>query len=123
MIRDKVLNTRVSKRLYDKISKKAQKNRVSVSNLIRNLVEDALELHEDFHEAVDKKIKKYFSESDENNILGFQQITLSKKSVCGNCGQTIAVTENVFLALLEDSSDRVLFCVTCKNKYEATPNN
>ncbi len=63
MTNDRVLNTRVSKNLYEKIANKAKKNRITISNLIRNLVEDALEIHEDFHDAVDKRIKKYLSEN------------------------------------------------------------
>ncbi|MCX6789522.1 MAG: hypothetical protein NTZ42_02850 [Candidatus Gribaldobacteria bacterium] len=73
MINNKIINTRVSKKLYEKISVEAKKNRTNVSNLIRNLVEDALEIHEDIHEAVDKKIRKYLSETEKQNILGYQE--------------------------------------------------
>src|SRR3989338_8340153 len=99
---DKVLNARVSKKLYQKISTKAKKNRTTVSSLIRNLIEDALEIHEDIHEAVDKKIRKYLSEADKQNILGYQEIVLAKATECDNCGQSLPASATAYFAFFED---------------------
>jgi hypothetical protein len=117
MNNDKVVNTRVSKKLYEKISSKARKNRVSISNLIRNLVEDTLEIHEDFHEAIDKKIKKYFTEADKEDILGFQEVALAKDAVCDNCGKVLKVPDVAYIAFLSEGDVKIIFCSTCKSKH------
>lgn len=113
---DKVLNARVSNKLYEKISSKAKKNRITVSNLIRNLVEDALEIHEDIHEAVDKKIRKYLSETEKQNILGYQEMALVKDTECDNCGKTLKASERAYFAFFEDRDIKAVLCVTCKDE-------
>lgn len=112
---NKVLNARVSHKLYEKISAKAKKNRTTVSNLIRNLVEDALELHEDIHDAVDKKIRKYLSEEEKQNILGYQEIVLAKDTDCDNCGKPIQATQTAYLAFFEGGDTKAVLCAACKD--------
>jgi len=113
---DKVLNARVSKKLYEKISDRAKKNRTTVSTLIRNLVEDALEIHEDIHEAVDKKIRKYLSETDKQHILGYQEMVLAKDTECDNCGKPLEASEIAYFAFFEDRDIKAILCVTCKDE-------
>ncbi|KKQ36501.1 MAG: hypothetical protein US54_C0065G0006 [Candidatus Roizmanbacteria bacterium GW2011_GWA2_37_7] len=116
MINDKVVNTRVSKKLYEKIFNKAKKNRVSISNLIRNLVEDTLEIHEDIHDAIDKKIRKYLSDTEKQNILGYQEITLAKDTLCDNCGKELKTSDTAYVAYLAESDSKIILCSTCKAK-------
>lgn len=125
MTTDKVLNARVSKKLYEKIASKAKKNRMTVSNLIRNLVEDALELHEDFHEAVDRKIRKYLSKTDKQNILGYQEVVLAKDTECDNCGDSLKASEKAYFAFFENRDIKAILCAKCKNEtsHENTSNN
>ena len=113
---NKVLNARVSDKLYEKISDKAKKNRTTVSNLIRNLVEDALEIHEDIHEAVDKKIRKYLSETEKQNILGYQEMVLAKDTKCDNCDKLLKASETAYFAFFEDREIKAILCATCKNE-------
>lgn len=113
---NKVLNARVSDKLYEKISNKAKKNRTTVSNLIRNLVEDALEIHEDIHEAVDKKIRKYLSETEKQNILGYQEMVLAKDTKCDNCEKLLKASETAYFAFFEDRDKKAILCATCKNE-------
>ena len=121
MVNDKVINTRISKKLYEKISEKAKKNRITVSNLIRNLVEDTLEIHEDIHEAVDKKIRKYLSEAEKKNVLGYQEVVLAKDTVCENCEKPLKASEIAYFAFFEDSNAKVVLCSACK--HANTTNN
>ncbi len=114
MNNDKVVNTRVSKKLYEKISSKAKKNRVSISNLIRNLVEDTLEIHEDIHEAIDKKIKKYLSDTEKQDILGYQEIILAKDTLCDNCGKELKTSDTAYFAFMAESDLKIILCSTCK---------
>lgn len=130
MANDKVLNTRVSKKLYEKISSKAKKNRMTVSNLIRNLVEDALEIHEDLHDAVDKKIRSYLSEAEQQHILGFQEVNLAKDIQCDNCGKPLKASQTAYFAFFEDRDVKAILCGECKlenseetKSHENTSNN
>lgn len=116
MNNDKVVNTRVSKKLFEKISSKAQKNRISVSNLIRNLVEDTLEIHEDIHEAIDKKIRKYLSDTEKQNILGYQEMILAKDTLCDNCGKKLKASDTAYIAFLSESDSKIILCSSCKEK-------
>jgi len=116
MTSDKVLNARVSNKLYEKISNKAKKNRTTVSNLIRNLVEDALEIHEDIHDAVDKKIRKYLSETEKQNILGYQEMILAKETECDNCSKLLKASEIAYFAFFEDRDVKAIICATCKDE-------
>lgn len=111
---DKVINTRVSKKLYEKVSAKAKKNRVTISNLIRNLVEDTLELHEDIHEAIDMKIKKYLTESEKEGLLGYQEIVLAKDTACELCEETLKKSQKAYLAFFENTDAKVVICTKCK---------
>ena len=115
-MRDKILHTRVSENLYEKISSKAKKNRITISNLIRNLVEDTLEIHGDIHEAIDKKIKKYLTNKNRHDILGFQEINLAKTSLCENCGKKLKSSEIAYFAFFENSDSKIILCSNCKSK-------
>ncbi len=123
MSRNKVLNARVSKKLYDKISEKAKKNRITISNLIRNLVEDALEIHEDFHDAIDKKIRKYLTDPEKQKILGFQEVTLAKDTLCDSCGQAIKASDTAYFAFFEATDKKAILCQKCKNTHATTSNS
>ena len=115
MTNDKVVNTRISQKLYEKIASKAKKNRITVSNLIRNLVEDTLEIHEDFHDAVDKKIRKYLVGVKNKNVLGYQEVVLAKNTTCENCEKPLKSSEKAYFAFLEDSNEKIVLCSTCKH--------
>lgn len=120
MTNKKILNTRVSSQLYEKISNKAKKNRTTVSSLIRNLVEDTLEIHDDIHEAVDRKIKKYLSEAERQNILGFQEVNLAKDVECDDCQKPLQASETAFFAFFEDRDVKAILCSACKSKSSKT---
>jgi hypothetical protein len=57
-LKEKVIHTRVSDELYEKILSKAKKHRITVSNLIRNVVEDGVEIYNDVADAVDERLRE-----------------------------------------------------------------
>ncbi len=116
MNREKVINARVSQKIYEAIAKKAQKNRVSVSNLIRNLVEDAIELHEEFHDTVDEIILGKSEKVDPSEIIGFQEIQLTKATNCAICNQLIASNSKAHLAIMAHQQTNIIVCTVCKDK-------
>lgn len=116
---EKVVHTRVSKELYDKISSKAKKHRITTSNLLRNLVEDYLEIHGEVWEAIDKKLRSYLV-SGEDSIIGYQPITLNKNVRCSLCGKTFKKEVQVFIGFFEKSAQKIIVCSECKGKEEKT---
>ncbi len=113
----KVVHTRVSKEMYDRLSTNAKSRRVTISNLIRNIVEDSLDLSGEVLTLVDEKLRKHLHRDDA--ILGYQAITLSKDTVCDLCGKDLAKGSNINLALLENSAKKLTVCDDCKKEHEA----
>jgi len=114
---EKVVHTRVSKQLYEKISSKARKNRISTSNLLRNLVEDYLEIHGDIWDAIDKKVRNYL-DSGEDSIVGYQSISLNKNVNCSLCGKTLKKEAKAFIGFFEKLPQKIIICSECKEKEE-----
>lgn len=115
----KVLHARVSKDLYEKISSKAHKHRISTSNLIRNIVEDYLDIQGDVFDAVDDKIKKFLDQ--EGEIVGYQPINLTKDTECRLCQNELTKGTGAFIGYIENSSRSVIVCENCyKHGVEET---
>src|SRR5882672_9470453 len=108
----KIVHTRITNEMYDKLSKNAKTRRVTISNLIRNIVEDSLDLSGEVLTLVDEKLRKRLHRDDA--ILGYQAITLSKDTVCDFCGKDLAKGSNINLALLENSAKKLTVCDDCK---------
>lgn len=117
-MKQKVINTRLDEDLYEKISAKAKKNRITISNLIRNLVEDSLEIGNDVLDLVDEKIKKRLHERDMDGIVGYQSIILAKDTVCDFCDKELTKGTHAHMAILEHSSKKLIVCDACKKEQE-----
>jgi hypothetical protein len=109
---NKILHTRVSKDLYSKISDKAKKHRVTVSNLVRNLVEDYFEIHNEVLDVVDREIREHLDNNE--NILGYQPITLEKNTSCNICGEKLQKGEGGFIGFFENSNKKIVVCQKCR---------
>lgn len=110
---EKVLHTRVSKDIYEKVSTKARKHRISTSNLIRNLVEDYLEIHGDVWDAIDSKLKNYLDRGDDS-IIGHQSIILNKNTTCALCDKKLKAEAQAYIGFFEKSSQKIVVCEECK---------
>lgn len=116
-INEKVVHTRISKKLFDKISSKAKKHRITTSSLLRNLVEDYLEIHGEVWDAIDEKLRNYIA-SGEDSIIGYQSIVINKNSNCSLCGKTLKKGSQVFIGFFEKSTQKIIACSECKEKEE-----
>ncbi len=112
---EKVLHARVSKDLFEKVASKAKKHRVSTSNLIRNLVEDYLEIHGDVWDAIDNKLKNYLDRG-EDSIIGYQSIILNKDTTCALCDKKLKSGAQASIGFFEKSSQIIIVCEDCKAK-------
>ncbi len=113
----KIINARISPDLYVKIADKAKKKRITVSNLIRNIVEDSLDISDDVLDLVDEKIRRYIH-TEENEVIGYQSLTLAKQTSCGFCGKELNKGDHVHVAFSENLAASAVICDTCKHKQE-----
>lgn len=109
---EKILHTRVSKELFEKISQKARRHRVSTSNLIRNLVEDYLEIHADVWDAIDHKLRQYIARGNDA-IVGYQPITLKKPTHCALCDKKLLEGTQASIGFFEKSPQKIIVCEHC----------
>lgn len=116
MTKKKIVQTRVSEELYDKISKSARNNRVTVSNLVRNIVEDVLDIQEDVVDAIDSKVRKTIFGDKDAEVLGYQTLTLSKTYSCDYCEKLMKKGNELFEISFEDSRRKDFVCSSCKKK-------
>jgi hypothetical protein len=108
-----VLHARVSDELYDKISQKAKKRRVTISNFVRSLIEDYSELSGDVFEIIDDKIREHLNKKKEE-VLAYQPIVLGKNTVCYVCKKKLTKGESVNIAFFEKSSRNIVICNHCR---------
>ncbi|MEI7580022.1 MAG: hypothetical protein WCJ58_08410 [bacterium] len=111
-MKEKVINTRVSKELYEKISDKAKKYRTTTANLLRNILEDSIDIYTDASDLVDEKIKSWLSASE---IIGFQEFTLRADCLCSNCKTNILAGDSAYNAINKGNS-RIILCTSCQQK-------
>ena len=111
---NKVLHARVSKELYEKIAEKAKKHRVTVSNLVRSLAEDYLDIQSDVLGAINDKINDYLYKKQD--VIGFQPITAEKDLSCALCKGNIKKGGQAFIAFLEKPSRNIIVCVKCRKE-------
>lgn len=114
-MQEKVVNTRLTQELYEKLSKKAKAHRTTVSNLIRTLVEDTIEISTDISDIVDAKIKEKLSIDDKT--IGYQEITLSTTQKCELCQNDIAKGTKAYLPMTDKGvKSQILICKDCMEK-------
>lgn len=116
--KEKVVHTRLSKELYEKVSGKSKKYRLTVSQLLRNLVEDYLEVSGDVIDIVDSKIKELL-ENEKEEILGFETVTLNKNTNCLLCDRNLKKGENANLAFFEKTHHKAVVCQECRKEKGA----
>ncbi|PJB87670.1 hypothetical protein CO083_05805 [Candidatus Roizmanbacteria bacterium CG_4_9_14_0_8_um_filter_34_12] len=111
--KQKVLHARVSEELYDKISQKAKKHRVTISNFVRSLIEDYSELSGDVFEIIDDKIREHLKKKKEE-VLAYHPIILGKNTACYICDKKLIKGENANIAFFEKSSRKIVVCDDCR---------
>ncbi|MBI2893292.1 MAG: hypothetical protein HYY06_07045 [Deltaproteobacteria bacterium] len=135
--KEKVLHTRIPAALDQALKGFARSMRVPVSNLVRVLLEDAVEVA---HRATDKvaeaaerateRVAGTPGASDEKKteplagVFGYQPLTLGVEASCARCGRALDVGEEAFLGLRDAPGPRVFVCPTCLPKpkrKESTP--
>ena len=107
--KEEYLGARVPKELRDKVIQKAKNMGIPVSILIRNILEDAFV-------GDDAGVGKVgvFEDALFEDVIGWDEIILSKSINCAGCGVQLAVAQRAALGLGGDKP--IVVCDSCKNK-------
>ena len=117
-MKQKIVNTRVSNDLYDTISSRARARGVTISNLIRNIVEDSLDISGEVVNIVDEKIKNRLKGTG-IRIIGYQQLTLANEAECDICGKELKKGALVYITFTDNKSESLVICAESKKELES----
>ena len=127
--KEKVLHTRVSESLEDELKQRASDLGVSVSNLVRNVLQNAFEMVEDIvsdSTRVAKAAKGGISSNGVGAIadvspVGWQEVLLNLNAVCNECNSILARGTKGGVAIYQSGKGPSVFlCTACLSELGAT---
>ena len=122
--KERVLHTRVSEKLDSELREKAAGLGVSVSNLVRNILLNTVEMVEDIvadgSSIARAASKNKAAPSDPSEILGWQTLTLNLNAICEECNAMLAKGSTAAMAVSTAASAPIFRCPSCLPKPEAT---
>ncbi len=134
--KERVLHTRVPAVLEAELKRFAQNLRVPVSNLVRTILEDALEVADAAGDRVEERLRKAATQLQVErerlrkkikpdplgDVYAFQGVTLAQSAQCAKCERPLDVGEHAHLGLVEagaSSGDaRIFVCDACLPKHD-----
>jgi len=119
MKKSKVVQSRIPEELYEKIAEKARSHRVTVSNFVRNLVEDVIEIHGEVADVIDASVKKVVTNMSAKDVAGTQEICLHKDRPCDHCRNIMKQGGKAHLVWYEGLRSPHIVCVSCKSKLKS----
>lgn len=131
--KERVLHTRVPAVLERELKRFADNLRIPVSNLVRAILEDAVQAADAAGESVEgrlrgaaqqlgrerEKLKKRVlpDQHQFEHVYAFQPVTLAQPATCAKCGRALARGEHAQLGLTEtppqSPADRIFVCDAC----------
>ena len=111
--KDRLIQTRVDRRLQKTLIDEAHNRRMSVSNLVRNILEDAFGLAEpDVAPVLDDVAAVDAPELD--HVIAWNPVVLGREDECAQCRRAIEAGQRGLTGLSEDpSAPRVWLCAEC----------
>ena len=129
--KEKVIHTRISESLDEEIRERASRLGLSVSNLVRNVLLNTFGLVEDIvadSANIARSAKKESNgtgrrpssstggasaEERASNVLGWQEVILSRNAVCATCNTILKKGTRAGIAITEGSGPKTILCATC----------
>lgn len=131
--KERVLHTRVPAVLERELKRFADNLRVPVSNLVRVILEDAVQAADAAGESVEGRLKRAAQQlgrereklkkrvlpdnHEFEGVYAFQPVTLAQPATCAKCGRALARGEHAQLGLTETPpktpNDRIFVCDAC----------
>lgn len=113
--KDRLVQTRVDRRLDGAIREEARRRRMSVSNLVRGVLEDAFGLADPDVEPVLEGGPDLVAENTAlDHVYAWNAVVLGKDAQCSRCSTSMSAGDSAFIGLSEDAqADRAWLCRTC----------
>ncbi len=126
--KERVIHTRVPESLDDEIKRKARRLGVSVSNLVRNILEHTVELVEDVvidsariaRAGRDEDFAEAAAPDDGPLVLGWQRAVLELNAVCDACNEILPRGTEASIALTQGASAPRFRCTRCLDGLAGT---
>jgi hypothetical protein len=112
--KERVLHTRIPAALEDQIKRLAEALRVPVSNLVRNMLEDAIDVTRRMRDHIPGGDHAKEQEDLLAEIYGWQGLTLNVDVACARCKTEMAAGEQAHVGLSNHPRDaKVFVCSSC----------
>ncbi len=112
-MKEKVINARVSEDIYKKILDKSHKHRTTVSRLLRNILEDVLDTHDEVADSIEDKLRAQVDQRGEN-VIGYQEITLTKDTHCSLCRAVCTANTKAYAIMCSWGFSSQVMCAECQ---------
>ena len=131
--KERVLHTRVPAVLEQELKRFAENLRIPLSNLVRTILEDAVNVADAASESVEARLKSAATQLEHErerlrkrvqmdpltNIFAFQTVTLAQPTMCAKCGASLSPGDRAHLGLADGprhASSRLFVCDACLPK-------
>ncbi len=133
--KERVLHTRVPAVLEAELKRFAQNLRVPVSNLVRTILEDALEVADAAGDRVEERLRTAASQLQTererlrrkirpdplSDVYAFQPVTLAQPAHCAKCDLALDAGDHAHLGLVDPNvggNVRIFVCDDCLPNHE-----
>ncbi len=112
---ERVIHARIPAALEVELKKAADRLRVPVSNLVRQLLEDSLKLAENAAQDVSTRLARALRPHGDGlkGVVAWQSVVMHVASICASCGKELRPGARAQLGLGETPARRVFVCATC----------
>jgi len=113
--KDRLIQTRVDRRLQHVLQEEARRRRMSISNLVRGVLEDAFGVADpDVGPVLDEPVAPATTEVDLSHVYAWNAVTLGKDAACGRCRAPMQSGDSALIGLSEDATAaRAWLCREC----------
>lgn len=123
--KEEFIGARVPKALRDKVIQQAKAQGVSVSILVRQILEQAFNDEQTNHsssisnppQATIQKDDKVLLKQKFSNVLGWESITLNTQVSCACCDKELNEGDTATVGLTMNGSSPVVLCNRCKESF------
>ncbi len=113
--KDRLVQTRVNRRLDTVLREEARRRRMSVSNLVRGILEDAFGLADpDVGPVLEGGVDVAPEPPALEHIYAWNAVVLGKDAQCSRCSAPMSSGDSGFIGLSEDpEAERAWLCSVC----------
>ena len=113
--KDRLIQTRVDRRLQRVLVEQAKRRRISVSNLVRNILEDAFGLAEPgTGPIIDPETKAEVTPPPLDHVIAWNSVILGRAAECSRCANEMPAGQRAFIGVSDDpEAPRAWLCTEC----------